>query len=130
MRLDEPHDVGDVIRLLALAAGGLRLTPCHSPMVLSLRPSRAAGDAVAEIVSDGSNDTVSGTGLGATPVAIASVTGRIVVADKGSILGQSFRVLARTPLAKAVPITRLTSGRPSGNERVLERELCRRLPRR
>ena len=107
-----------------------RLTPCHSPMALSPLARRAAGDVLAEIVSDGSNYTASGTGLGATPFAIASVTGRIVVADKGSIPGQSFRVLTGTPLAKAVPITPWTSGRPSGNGRVPERELCRRLPRR
>lgn len=65
----------------------------------------AVGDVLAEIVSDGSNYTVSGTGLGATPFAIASVTGRIVVADKGSIPGQSFRVLAGTPLANALRVT-------------------------
>ncbi|MFM7042379.1 MAG: hypothetical protein ACKO35_09355, partial [Planctomycetaceae bacterium] len=43
--------------------------------------STAPGDVLAEIASDGTNYTVSGTGLPATQFPIASVTGRISVDD-------------------------------------------------
>jgi hypothetical protein len=67
--------------------------------------STAAGDVLAEIMSDGTNYTVSGTGLAATQFPIASVTGRIAVGDPVGIDGQTFRVLAGTPLANPLEVT-------------------------
>ncbi|MFM8578259.1 MAG: beta strand repeat-containing protein, partial [Planctomycetaceae bacterium] len=64
-----------------------------------------AADVLAEIVSNGTNYTVSGTGLSATPFSLASVTGRIMVTAGAGIDGQTFRVLAGTPLANPLQVT-------------------------
>ncbi len=64
----------------------------------------AAGDSVADISSDGTNYTVSGTGLAAKTFTISDVTGVISVADKASVFGQQFKVNAGTPLANALQV--------------------------
>ncbi|MFM8413406.1 MAG: beta strand repeat-containing protein, partial [Planctomycetota bacterium] len=64
----------------------------------------AADDVHAEIASDGTTYTVSGTGLEATQFPIASVTGRIAVGDPVGIEGQTFRVLAGEPLANPLQV--------------------------
>ncbi|MFM8415554.1 MAG: hypothetical protein ACKOCX_12615, partial [Planctomycetota bacterium] len=63
------------------------------------------GDRVAEIASDGTNYTVSGTGLWAVQVPIASVTGRIAVIDLAGVGGQEFTVAAGAPLANPLQVT-------------------------
>ena len=63
-----------------------------------------AGDSVADISSDGTNYTVSGTGLAAKTFTISDVTGVISVADKAAVLGQQFKVNAGTPLANALQV--------------------------
>lgn len=62
------------------------------------------GDLIAEIASDGTKYTVSGTGLSATQFPIASVTGRIGVTDAAATGGQTFRVLAGTALANPLQV--------------------------
>lgn len=77
-----------------------------------------AGDLAAEISSDGTNYTVSGTGLAATqfPIGAGGVTGRIVVTDNASLAGQAFTVNAGTALANPLQVnadveaTTLTGG--------------------
>lgn len=77
-----------------------------------------AGDLAADIASDGTNYTVSGTGLAATqfPIGAGGVTARIVVTDKAGLTGQTFTVNAGTPLTNplqvnaAVEATTLTGG--------------------
>lgn len=66
--------------------------------------STAAGDMLAEIVSDGTTYTVSGTGLSATQFPIASVTGRIFVGG-GAGGGDKFCVLAGEPLANPIGVS-------------------------
>ncbi|MFM7136941.1 MAG: beta strand repeat-containing protein [Planctomycetota bacterium] len=67
--------------------------------------STAAGDVYAEIASDGTTYTVSGTGLAATQFPIASVTGKIAVGDPAGIDGQTFRVGEGQPLANPLQVT-------------------------
>ena len=75
-----------------------------------------AGDLVADISSDGTNYTVSGTGLAATLFAISDVTGRIVVTDNADLAGQAFTVNPGTALANPLQVnanveaTTLTGG--------------------
>ena len=64
----------------------------------------AAGDSLADISSDGTIYTVSGTGLAATKFNVADVTGVISVADKAAVFGQQFKVNAGTPLANALQV--------------------------
>lgn len=64
----------------------------------------AAGDLVADISSDGTNYSVSGTGLAPTNFLISTVTGKIVVADKAAIVGQTFTVNAGKALANALQV--------------------------
>ncbi|MFM8892926.1 MAG: beta strand repeat-containing protein, partial [Planctomycetia bacterium] len=64
-----------------------------------------ATDVLAEIVSDGTNYTVSGTGLSATQFPLASVTGRIGVTAGPGIGGQTFQVLAGNALANPLQVT-------------------------
>ena len=65
----------------------------------------ASGDVLAEIASDGTNYTVSGTGLAATQFSIASVTGRIIVDDAVGIDNSMFRVTSGAALANALVVT-------------------------
>ena len=66
--------------------------------------STAASDMLAEIASDGTNYTVSGTGLSARQFPIASVTGRIFVGG-GAGGGDKFCVLAGAPLANPIGVS-------------------------
>ncbi len=54
------------------------------------------GDLMAEISSDGTKYTVSGTGLAAEQFNVADVTGRIIVEDAAALGGQEFKVLTGT----------------------------------
>ncbi|MFM8497466.1 MAG: hypothetical protein ACKOEM_18380, partial [Planctomycetia bacterium] len=62
------------------------------------------GDTVADITSDGTDYTVTGTGLASTTFKIADVTGVISVADNAAQGGQEFKVLAGTVLANPLQI--------------------------
>jgi parallel beta-helix repeat protein len=67
----------------------------------------APGDLFADIVSNGTEYTVSGTGLAATQYAIGAggVTGKIVVEDRAGVGGQEFTVRAGDSIRNPVQIS-------------------------
>lgn len=90
-------------RIMGVAARALSLAaePLEPRAMLAVTASivggdlviayNAADDSVANISSDGTNYTVSGTGFAAKTFKISDVTGVISVADKAAVLGSSSR---------------------------------------
>jgi hypothetical protein len=62
------------------------------------------GDLMADISSDGTNYTVTGTGLASKTFKIADVTGVISVFDNAALGGQQFKVLTGTALANPIQV--------------------------
>jgi len=95
-------------RIMGVAARALSLAaePLESRAMLAVTASlvggdlviayNEAGDSVADISSDGTNYTVSGTGFKATKFNVADVTGVIKVSDEAGLIGQQFKVFAGT----------------------------------
>jgi len=81
----EPLEARAMLAVTAALAGGDLLITYNDP-----------GDLLADISSDGTNYTVTGTGLASKTFKIADVTGVISVADKADLGGQQFKVLTGT----------------------------------
>lgn len=64
----------------------------------------AAGDLLADISSNGTKYTVTGTGLASKEFDVADVTGSITVRDLAAQAGQTFKVLAGTALANPLQV--------------------------
>lgn len=99
---DAQHPLASLLGTNLAEALAVTATLSDGDLLIS---STARGDVLAEIASDGTNYTVSGTGLAATQFAIASVTGRIKVDDPVGIDNNMFRVTSGAALANALMVT-------------------------